>query len=77
MAAKFVTKDMLDEAVDAILKGVDNLIGTLRNEFNSRFDDLKADNTFIKRELDGLKATLKPKSTNLLRTSVLTASKIV
>jgi len=38
---ELVTRGMLDQAVEAILKGVDKLFGGLKKEMNSRFDNVE------------------------------------
>lgn len=60
-----VTKAMLDEAVDAILKGMDKMAGSLRSEMNSRFegvngrlDKLETEVSHVKDEINGLKGEL-------------------
>lgn len=66
----FVTKTMLDEAVDTILKGVDGLIKQLRidlkkemrvefrKELRDELEPIRADVTFIKDDIRGIKADL-------------------
>ncbi len=62
-----VTRGVLNESVDAILKGMDNLFEKLRNEFKSEIrseieplkkdvNSMKADITFIKRDIQDIKA---------------------
>ena len=64
-----VTRGMLDEAVQAILEGMDGMVEGFRNEVNQHFE--KVDNRFdnlgakidltrkeFKDEIDGLKADL-------------------
>ena len=53
-----VTKSMLDDAVDVILKGMDKLFGGLKTEMNKRFDRVETDITFIKRDTRDIKAEL-------------------
>ena len=53
-----VTRSMLNDAVDAILKGVDKLFGGLKTEMNRRFDKVETDITFIKRDIRDIKAEL-------------------
>lgn len=64
-----VTKNLLDEAVDAILEGMNKMIGGSRTEMkagfdavDSRFDKLEAkvdsNHGEVKDEIDGLKAEL-------------------
>jgi hypothetical protein len=57
-----VTRGMLDEAVQAILEGMDKIVGGLRNEMNIGFEKLnaKVDQTGseLRDEIDGLKADL-------------------
>ena len=53
---------MLDEAVQAILNGMDRMIGDLRGELNTGFEnmDAKIGQTMneLKDEIDGMKADL-------------------
>jgi archaellum component FlaC len=60
-----VTVGTLNEAVDAILEGIEKMVGGVRGEMNERFD--KVDNRlqgvetevrFVKDEINGLKADL-------------------
>ena len=57
-----VTRGMLDEAVAAILEGMDSMIGGLRGEMNTGFENLDAKigqtRNELKDEIDGLKADL-------------------
>ena len=60
-----VTRRMLDQAVDAILKGMDNIVGDLKGEMNLRFkavddrlDNLKSGQRFLKDDIRGLKVEL-------------------
>ena len=60
-----VTKVMLDQAVDAILAGMDKVAGNLKNEFKNELDPLKkdigaikADVKFINRDIEDIKAEL-------------------
>ena len=67
-----VTRKMLSQAVDAILKGMDKLVGDLKSEMNLRFksvdarfdkvedrlDDLKSGQRWLKDDIGGLKAEL-------------------
>lgn len=62
---ELVTRGMLDEAVDAILKGIDKLISNLRGEMksgfervNERLEKLEVGQMFLKDEVQGLKADL-------------------
>lgn len=66
---EFVTKTMLNEAVDAILEGMGKMFGELKSDMgqmgrhiNSRLDNLEAEVTQttieLKDEIDGLKADL-------------------
>ena len=57
-----VTRGMLDEAVEAILKGVDELVNGLRGEMNTRFekvdirfDKLDAGQRDLQRQINDLK----------------------
>ena len=63
--ANTVTKGMLDQAVDAILAGMDKVAGSLKNEFKNEMDPLKkdisaikADVKFINRDIEDIKAEL-------------------
>ena len=57
-----VTKSMLDEAVEAILKGMDNLAKSLRSEFKGllkeEIEPVKNDITFIKRDVRDIKVEI-------------------
>ena len=64
-----VNRGMLDEAVDALLQGMDKLyerfkgeVDSLRSEMNTRFDNLEAKvnqtKNELKDEINGLKADL-------------------
>lgn len=62
---KFVTETMLQEAVEAILKGMDNLFDRFKDEVSKRFgevdkrfDKLESEITFIKRDISDIKADL-------------------
>ncbi len=55
---KPVNKGMLDEAVKAILEGMDRLFGGLKTEMSAEFEKIKADITFIKRDINDIKADL-------------------
>lgn len=61
----FVTNQILDEAVETIIKGVDHLIKDFRDEvrisFNNvgkRFDKIENDSTWIRDDIKGTKADL-------------------
>ena len=58
-----VTKQMLDEAIDAILEGMSKLVGGLENKMNTRFDNVEnrlqkveTEISYVKDEMNGLKA---------------------
>ncbi len=60
-----MTKEMLDQAVEAILGGVDELLAGLRGEMNGRFDKVegrldkvKVELAHVKDIVNGLKADL-------------------
>lgn len=60
-----VTNKKLDEAVDAILKGMDNMINNFKSEVKNRFDKvddrfdkIDADISFVKDDIKGLTAEL-------------------
>lgn len=60
-----VTRKMLDQAVDAILKGMDKMVGGLRGEMNARFkavddrfDKVELGQKFLKDDIRGLKGEL-------------------
>jgi uncharacterized coiled-coil DUF342 family protein len=60
-----VTKGMLDEAVSAILQGMDKMFGNLREEMGERFvkveeeiRGVKVELSHVKDEIKGLKANL-------------------
>ncbi len=60
-----VTKGMLDDAVDTLLAGMDNLHSRFKGELdksfekvNGRLDNLDRETTFVKREIRDLKADL-------------------
>lgn len=59
---ELVTRGMLDQAVEAILKGMDNLARSLRSEFKGllkeEIEPVKTDTTFIKRDIRDIKAEL-------------------
>jgi len=59
---KSVNRGPLNEAVEAILEGMNNMIERLRSEMNTRFDSLEAKlnqtRTEFKDEINGLKADL-------------------
>ena len=61
----FVTNETLDEAVDTILKGMDNLIVGLKTEVKSGFnqvnihlDKVDAEMSYIKDDVKGLTADI-------------------
>ena len=49
---------MLDQAVEAILAGIDGLVIDLRREMNSRFDKVDVEQAYLKDQVKGLKADL-------------------
>lgn len=58
-----VTKQMLDEAIDAILEGMSKLVGGLENKMNTRFDNVEnrlqkveTEISYVKDEMNDLKA---------------------
>ena len=53
-----VTKSMLDEAVDAILKGVDALFRQFKGEVDKRFDKVESEINFVKTDVRDIKADL-------------------
>jgi archaellum component FlaC len=60
-----VNRGMLDEAVEAILEGMDKTVGQLRNEMNTRFDkvedrlsNVEVELSHVKDEVKGLKADI-------------------
>ncbi len=60
-----VTKALLDEAVQTLLQGMDNLsarfkgeLDEFRSEANRRFDKIETDVSFLKREAEDRKADL-------------------
>ena len=57
-----VNRGTLDEAVSAILEGMNNMVEGLKSEMNTRFDSLEANmnqtKAELKDEIDGLKADL-------------------
>ena len=57
-----VTKNMLDQAVDAILKGVEHLLSQtkkeLRGEMKEGFREIKTEIRFVKDEVKGIKVEL-------------------
>lgn len=60
-----VTKGMLDDAVDTLLAGMDNLHSRFKGELdksfdkvNGQLDNLERETTFVKREIRDLKADL-------------------
>ena len=60
-----VTNETLDEAVDTILTGMDNIVADLKNEMktgfkqvNTRLDKVEADVSYIKDDIKGLTADL-------------------
>ncbi|MCI0558947.1 MAG: hypothetical protein MN733_10660 [Nitrososphaera sp.] len=60
-----VTRGMLNEAVDAILKGMDKIAGELRSEIREtrselkgEVQELKVEVRYLKDDIDGLKADL-------------------
>jgi len=53
-----VTKSMLNDAVDVILRGMDKLFNGLKTEMNKRFDSVESDITFIKRDIRDIKVEL-------------------
>lgn len=59
---EIVNRVTLNEAVDAILEGMNNMVEDLKSEMNTRFDNLEAKVNQTKNELkddvDGLKADL-------------------
>ena len=63
--AKPVTKGMLDDAVDTLLKGMDNLYDRFKGELDrgiekveARLDNLERDMSFVKRDIRDIKADL-------------------
>ena len=61
----YVTKEMLDKAVEVILEGVDKLFGglrgemtALRREMNERFDKVEVELSHVKDTVRGLKVDL-------------------
>ena len=58
----FVTKRMLDQAVDTVLKGVEHLLSQtkkeLRGEMKEGFREIKTEIRFVKDDVKGLKAEL-------------------
>ena len=62
---KPVTKGMLDDAVDTLLAGMENLYSGFKEELDKSFDkiegrldNLDRETTFVKREIHDLKADL-------------------
>ena len=59
---ELVNRGTLNEAVEAILEGMNNMVVGLKSEMNTRFDNLEAKVNQTKNELkddiDGLKADL-------------------
>jgi hypothetical protein len=60
-----VTRGILDEAVEAILKGMDKMVRRLGSEMNSRFEEvderlkkIEIELTHVKDTVNGLKADL-------------------
>ena len=51
-----VTKEMLDQAVDAILKGVERMFTVQDKKNNRRFSRLEAGQSDLKRQINDLKA---------------------
>jgi len=49
---------MLDEAVDAILKGVDALFRQFKGEVDKRFDKVESEINFVKTDVRDIKADL-------------------
>lgn len=76
----YVTKSMLDEAVDALLKGMDNLFLRFKTELKTKLKEelepIKAVTTFIKRDIRDIRADLSNTPTkrefNELKTKVET-----
>jgi len=69
---KPVTKGMLDDAVDTLLAGMDNLYSRFNEELDKsfekgygRFDNLDRETTFVKREIRDLKADLSDTPTRI------------
>jgi predicted nuclease with TOPRIM domain len=59
----YITKKVLDEAVETILKGMDNLFDKFKGEMYARFenvenrlDRIEAELSYVKDEIKGLKA---------------------
>ncbi len=62
---ELVTRGMLDDAVKAILEGMDRLFGGLKAEFgglkaemNEKFDKIETDISYIKHDIRDIKAEL-------------------
>ncbi len=53
-----VNRGMLDEAVQAILEGMDKMVGGLRSEMNSRFEKVDDNLRQLDVELSGVKDTV-------------------
>ena len=55
-----VTRGLLDEAVETLLGGMDNLFNRFKKELDQKFkkelEPIKADITFIKRDIQDIKA---------------------
>jgi len=64
----YVTKEMLDEAVEAILEGVDKLVGGLRGEMNDRFDTVEGRFDKVGVELSHVKDTVRGLKVDLFDT---------
>ena len=69
--SEFVTKTMLQEAVDAILDGMNNLAEDIKKEINLRFEENSAEHADIKHQISDLKYdTPSMKEFNDLKTKV-------
>lgn len=55
MSKKFVTEEKLDQAVDAILTGMDGLFKEFGKKINDRFENIDNELTQIKRQISNLK----------------------
>lgn len=62
---EYITKTTLNEAVDAILNGINNMVKDLKSEMNTCFDgvenrlrSVEVELSHVKDEINGLKAVL-------------------
>ena len=55
-----VTRGILNEAVDALLAGMDNLFQRFKNELHKELKPMKTDITFMKRDINDIKAETFP-----------------